>query len=549
MIILCALLSLPPAAAGPAQSLPAAIAAELDAQGLQGAVWSTLEADGRVTLGAHGVKDARDGSRLAPADRVHVGSIAKTVLAAGVLRLVSEGRFELDTPVSELLPEVPIDNPWAATHRMTVRHLLDHTAGLDDARFSQVFSLTATADTPLQHALARAGLPLTVRSRPGARHSYSNTGYLVLGMLVEKTTAMRYERYLDTRVLAPLGMADSTAEFTTQAGEATDRRLALGHFENGVGQPAVPSYLRPAGQFTTTAGDMARLARFLMSDGRIDGAPFIDRRLLDAMGRPDGTEAADAGLGVGYGLGLSTRDRHGAVGKCHGGSTVGFQAMLCMFPEQRQAFFVSVNTDSETASYGRLDELFVRALGLRSADAPPVAAAPMDASPWLGFYVPSPNRFARLAWLDETLNFARLRRHAGGLVFSSLHRPDVALTPESGALFKASDRTIGSHVLLRAADGKRVLSTGTQSFEQVSLPRLMGLWASLAAGLLGLLYVVTAGVGRAVAGRTRWLGRDSIPAMLAGRRGARLDVAARAAVLQLCAVLAAWGLLPLRLWA
>ena len=59
MIILCALLSLPPAAAGPAQSLPAAIAAELDAQGLQGAVWSTLEADGRVTLGAHGVKDAQ----------------------------------------------------------------------------------------------------------------------------------------------------------------------------------------------------------------------------------------------------------------------------------------------------------------------------------------------------------------------------------------------------------------------------------------------------------------------------------------------------------
>ena len=50
------------------------------------------------------------------------------------------------------------------------------------------------------------------------------------------------------------GMADSTAAFTTQDGEATDRRLALGHFEHGVGQPAVPSFLRPAGQFTTTAG-------------------------------------------------------------------------------------------------------------------------------------------------------------------------------------------------------------------------------------------------------------------------------------------------------
>jgi hypothetical protein len=75
---------------------------------------------------------------------------------------------------------------------------------------------------------------------------------------------------------------------------------------------------------------MARLARFLMGDGRIDGQPFVDPALLAAMGRPAGTEAARAGLAVGYGLGMATRDRHAAAGKCHGGNTVGYRAMFCL---------------------------------------------------------------------------------------------------------------------------------------------------------------------------------------------------------------------------
>ena len=57
---------------------------------------------------------------------------------------------------------------------------------------------------------------------------------------------------------------------------------------------------------------------------------------------------------VGYGLGLATRDRHGAVGKCHGGSTVGYRAMLCLFPQQQRAFFVAINADIEGADYGAL---------------------------------------------------------------------------------------------------------------------------------------------------------------------------------------------------
>ena len=441
--------------------------------------------------------------------------------------------------------------------------------------------------------------PLAVRSRPGSRHSYSNSGYTLLGMIIEAVTRSRYEAYLDAHLLRPLGMHDSTFAFTTQAGSDADPRLAMGHFEGGATQAAVPVYLRPAGQFTTTAADMGRLARFLMGDGSIDGRRFIDAPLLQAMGQPAGTEAASAGLRVGYGLGLATRDRHGAVGKCHGGSTVGYRAMLCLFPQQRRAFFVAINADVETADYGRFDRLLVRALQV-AAPAPHVVQAPStDVSAWEGYYVPAPNRFAAFAGLDKTLNFVRVRRNGDGLQFKPFQSPEVVLAPAGGSLFRASDRVIASHAVLVGRDGKRVISTGLQSWEQVSLLELLPLWASLAAGVLGMGWLLLAGAAGLVARRGAVLPTTVVPfvgivallvplpffyrqsflqlgdltlasgslaavtlllplTMLVGlglslrRRpwGAKAiaDVVAMLAVLLCSALLAWWGLLPLRLW-
>lgn len=593
--------------------LAGAVGRELKAQGLQGTVWSLLGGDGVVRAGAAGVKDSRSGRAMAAGDRVHVGSVAKTVLATGVLRLVSQGRLTLDSPLAEFVPQVTFDNPWAATSPLRLRHLLDHTACLDDARLSQVFTLAPRADTPLA-ALVGPG-PLAVRCRPGTRHSYSNTGYILLGMVVEAVTGERYEAWLDAQLLRPLGMNDSTLAFTTQAGAGADPRLAMGHLEQGRTEAAVPSALRPAMQFATTAADMARLARFLMGDGRLDGKPdgrpFIDPALLAAMGRPEGTEAAEAGLAVGYGLGMATRDRHGAVGKCHGGSTLGFRAMFCLFPASQQAFFVAVNADVEGASYNGIDSLMVEALGLSTLPAAPAvasAAAAIDASAWLGWYVPAPNRFASLAWVDATFGVGRLHQE-GGLVWTLLGADPMPLSGATGALLRAPDRLVASHALIVSGEGaqaERTVSTGLQTWRRVALAELLLRWASALAGVLGLAWLLAAGGARWAAARWRRslppshlgvavagvgslllplpfffmqsflrLGELTVASGLlaaatvmlpvavavalarlwAAQRGqgwrawALIDAAALVGVLQCAAVLVAWGLLPLRLWA
>lgn len=591
--IAAGLLSAAPAVAAPRFSTRSQISAGLKEKGLAGAVWSTLSPDGSIATGAAGLRNARSGAPLKPDDKVQVGSITKALVATGVLRLVSEGRLRLDTPVAKLLPGLRVDNPWAADSPLLLRHLLDHTSGLDDARLWQVFSLKASPDVPLGEAIPPS---LEIRRRPGSTFSYSNTGYTLLGMVIEKLVGERYEPYLDRTLLAPLGMTNSSFAFVTQA---RDPSLAMGHFENGVPHPAATLYARPASQFTTTAHDMALFARFLLGNGRIDGRPFIAPALMRARGWPAGTDAARARLNVGYGLGLSRQERGGALGFCHGGDTVGYRAMLCIFPEQRKAFFRSINADVEGADYKWIDAMLVNALAIPKPQPMPPAPMPADIAEWEGVYVASPARFETFAYLDQVLNFVRVARDEGRLTMKPFQGKARTLTPVGGRLFRADDRSTASHVLVIDRDGERVLSNEFLSLRKISLWRITPLWLSLAVGLLGLGYVFVAGLVGAAKRSLGWRRPLFFPflALLAlavpvplfmtqsflamgdltpasgalalvtgllplamvfglarrfrigiGGWPARLEAIAMGAVLQWTAVLMAWGMLPFMLW-
>ena len=492
---------LTPAAA--AQSAPGLLDVEMERalheEGLAGAVWVAVGPEGDL-VGAGGQSNVATGARMTAEHRVQVGSVAKVVLATGILRLITEGRLSLETPVADVLPQVPLENRWSSTDPVRVKHLLAHTAGLDHSRFWQVFSRVPRQDTPLIASVTGDRSLLRIQTRPGSRYAYSNVGYALLGMVIESMTQQPYERYMDEQVLAPLAMSDSTFRFVTQTGPGADSRLAMGHFEEGLAQAAIPMYLRSAGQFTTTAKDMARFSRFLMSDGTIDGKPFIAPGLMAGLGEPQGTEAALAGLRIGHGLALAGRDRHGAYGWCHPGTTFGFVAMLCVFPEHHRAFFIGINTDSETADYDRLNRLLIDTLAMPRRASVSRRAPPARVAAWDGLYVPVPKAMSSLAWVDDTLNFVRVRSDGQHLRVKPLQSEEKVLDPAGGQLFRAQGRNEPSHVLLKTADGVPVLSDGLHSYERVSPVRIILSLASMAAGLLGLAYVLVSGVVRVLSG-------------------------------------------------
>ncbi|MGJ9420803.1 serine hydrolase domain-containing protein [Massilia sp. CMS3.1] len=582
-------------------NLPTPLQAEmtrhLQSEKLNGAVWTLVTPDAGIVTGAAGVQHAVTGQAMTPTTRVHVGSVAKTVLAIGVLRLVTTGKLTLDTDLATLLPTVQLNNPWAATDPIRVRHLLEHTAGVENFRFFQMFTLRAGADTPLSAALGES--PLNISSRPGARYAYSNMSYHLLGMVIEAVTQNRYESHLDAELLRPLGMGDSTFAFTVQAGPDADPRLAMGHFENDVAHPAVPIYARPPVQFTTTAADMGRLAQFLMSDGTVEGRPFIAPAILGLLSGAHGTDAARAGLPVGHGLALATRDRHQVIGDCHPGTSVGFRAMFCLYPHERKAFFVAVNADVEEADYDKLNKPLIGALRL----APPLvrrveASAPAGMADWTGIYVPAWNAVASLAWVDIVLNAVDVRWDGALLQLAPLQGKHASLLPAGGMLFQAGGRIAPSHVLF-VSNGERMLSDGLRTYRNVSLAKMLWLWTSAALGAIGLLYVLFRGGWLLARGRLRSSSTLAVPlvsvlmlfaplpfffsqpflamgdlSMASGllalascalplgiayglvwllmRRGTirqpAFDCAALLAVAQWTIVLAAWGMLPFIMW-
>lgn len=604
--VLCGLLAVtlgaPSAGAqGPRDLLTTSIEAVLAEEGLVGATWALVTPEG-ATIGAAGLNDASRQRPMSPDDRVQVGSVAKTLVATGVLALVTHGRVDLDAPVVRYLPNAPIDNRWEPESPLRVRHLLDHTGGLDDARLWQLFSLRADPDAPLRDGLTHPGGTLRLRHRPGERFSYSNTGYLLLGMVIEAVTGMRYETWLDAELLAPLGMTRSTFAFVTQAGPEADPTLAMGHFDPKSTSAAVPIHVRPASQFTTTAADMARFASFLMGDGAVDGRTLVDGKLLRGMSVATTTEAAHGGLAAGYALGLARRDRNGVVGRCHLGNIGTFRSAICLYPEQQRAFFVALNSDPEDGRFDRVDTLLVDALGVTSPSLQPVQTPGVDPTEWEGFYRVRPNRFEQFAYLDELAGVTRVRWDGEQLRLEPVAGSARVLTPIGGRLFRAPDRREATHVLLRTSEGRAVVSDGLRTLERVDAVSVWGLWLNAGFGVVALAYLLFVGVFRSVLAlrRGEWCNEPLrwpvlclmllviapglyltqsflaigdptlanvtmgglsavLPAALVlgavqrvragvGSLRACLDLGAIAGLLQWYAVLAAWGLAPLVLW-
>ncbi|MEP1097123.1 MAG: serine hydrolase domain-containing protein [Cyclobacteriaceae bacterium] len=462
-------------------------------QNLTGAAWSVVS-DSLITTGACGLKNAVTGEKLREEDKIQIGSVTKTLIAAGILRMASLGLLNVDDPVGKYLPDLPFANPWRSVRPVLVRDLLNHTSGIEDARFWQVFSTKPQPDTPLGFVFTKNPDVLDARTKPGTRFSYSNMGYTMLGLIIERISGERYETYLDKNLLAPLGMKNSTFRFVTQEGPNANKNLAMGHFESGAIQASVPVYLRPAGQFTTTARDMALFAKFLMSDGSIDGKTIVDETFLRQMGRPTTTESNEQELFSGYQFGLSYRDRYGVIGYYHSGNIIGYRAVFYLFPEEQKAFFISFNEDSETANYQEFNAVFVKHLNIdRPEEQVAIGQLPDEIGKFEGYYELNPVRFRMFAYLDLMFNFVIVTAKDFALNVSSIQNERYQLLPMGGYFFRKEDRKRVSHVLYEK-EGAMVISDGLATYQKISSAYLGAMWLNLGLGLIGFLLLLGRGL-------------------------------------------------------
>jgi D-alanyl-D-alanine carboxypeptidase len=283
-----------------------------------------------------------------------IASISKQFTAAAVLLLRDEGKLSLDDTVAKWVPGITDGD------KITIRQLLSHTSGLQDY-WPQDYSFAAMEKpvTPQQIVDRWAKKPLDFA--PGTQWQYSNTGYVVAGMIVEKAAGKPLLAYLQDKVFKPLGMKAIDQDLAVGKGYPQGyHRFALGPVR--VEKPAARGWLFAAGELAMSASDLAKwdIAR-------------LNRSVLpvDAWQTQETPIILTSGKSTNYGLGVFAGTAKGHRYVEHTGEAVGFLSENIVYPDDKAAVVVLVNSDFSdafTAIATQISELIL------PPDAAPAAA-------------------------------------------------------------------------------------------------------------------------------------------------------------------------------
>jgi CubicO group peptidase (beta-lactamase class C family) len=285
---------------------------------------------------AFGLADLEHNVSNTPQTIFESGSVAKQFTAAALVLLQQDGKLSLDDPVKKYIPELPdYGSP------LTIRHLLNHTAGLRD--WGTVLSLTGagrgerviTQDLALDVIIHQRALDFT----PGSEYSYSNSGYNLAAIIVERVSKQKFPAFVEERLFKPLGMKDSSWRDDYQR-IVPGRAQAYSRQGNGPWRLNMPFMnVYGNGGMLTTVGDWMKWTAML--DSHSLGAVLVST--LETRGvLNDGRKSS-------YALGLTVDTYHGLKDVSHGGATAGYQTFLARYPDNKVSVAVMCNGTSPGA--------------------------------------------------------------------------------------------------------------------------------------------------------------------------------------------------------
>lgn len=331
-------------------SVPALTKADVDAwldgympyalkQGdIAGAVVSVVKDGELLTSRGYGYADLETGLVPDPAETLfRAGSVSKLFTWTAIMQLVDQGELDLDTDISEY---IDFTIPSSYETPITLRTLLTHTPGFEEKL--KYLILTNAAEPMSIEAYLKSGVP-RVAFEPGQVPAYSNYGTALAGYIVERTSGLSFDDYIDQQIFGPLGMQNAT--FRQPLPEAMAANMAQGYVSFSDGEPKAFENViaAPAGSLSITAED---IARFMIAHLN-DGVPLLSAQTGREM--HDTTSAALPALHP-MALGFYRSDRNGHRVLRHGGDTAYFHSDLALFIDDNVGIFISMNSLGSQAS-------------------------------------------------------------------------------------------------------------------------------------------------------------------------------------------------------
>lgn len=366
--------------AAPAQSPPSddALVAKVEAL-----VADALKAPGAVGLSIAVARDDRllldqgygmaEVEHGAPADAetlFRIGSVTKQFTGAAVMRLVEQGSLSLDDDLTTFLPDYPTQG-----HAVTIRHLLTHTSGIKS--YTEIEQLMER-DSAIE--LTHAELLAYFKDEPfafapGERFAYNNSGYYLLGMIIERIAGKPYAAHMQEAFFTPLGLTRTRCDSNSEiiAGRAQGYRLVNGEVVNdrhlGMSVPGA------AGALLSTAGDLVRW-QLALGSGKV-----VSPESYAQMTTPG---VLSDGKPTGYGFGLVMDELDGRRRIQHGGGINGFASTLSHFPDD--GVTIAIISNSEDLRGDLVRKIQRAALGVEAPEVKDLALTPDRRAPYLGDY-------------------------------------------------------------------------------------------------------------------------------------------------------------------
>jgi CubicO group peptidase (beta-lactamase class C family) len=311
------------------QRLDEFIARHMNDIGAPGMTLALADRKGLIRASQYGFADVKSSLPVKPDTLFEIGSISKSFVAIAAVQASEEEKLDLHKPVKDYLPWLKIESSYAP---ITAHHLLSHTAGL-----SAVPLLLRVAATPL-----RAGW------EPGARFSYSNIGYVLLGLLLEAIDKRPLAEVLRRRVLDPLGMTTSAPIITNDVRE----RIAVGYTplyedrpfptKGKLGEAPWVEVLEAAGSIASTATEMGAYLQMLLGRGAGPKGKVLSEKAFDLFTKPV-IAAPFRGETASYAYGLWTSNNDGHNLLRHTGGMIAFSSAMYADVGDGLAAFASVN--------------------------------------------------------------------------------------------------------------------------------------------------------------------------------------------------------------
>jgi CubicO group peptidase (beta-lactamase class C family) len=297
------------------------IASYVDDKSFMGSV--LVIKDGKTLIDqGYGSADLEWNIPNSPTTKFRLGSLTKQFTAASILLLQERGTLNIDDPISKYMPDAP-----AAWSKITIYNVLTHTSGIPNFTGFPEYRATEWKDTTPAELVARfRDKPLDFE--PGTKFSYSNSGYVLLGYLLEKVSGQTYAEFLQQNIFTPLGMKDTGID--SNAAILSQRAQGYRRSPHGIEHDGYISMTIPfsAGALYSTTGDLLKWEQALL------GGKLLQPESLTRMTTPFKND---------YAFGLSVRSVNGHKLVTHNGGIEGFNTSLNYYPDDKLTVIVLGN--------------------------------------------------------------------------------------------------------------------------------------------------------------------------------------------------------------